>query len=534
MGSGARKESDIISVGTAIGTGLNVTPLSIEIALDYHSPKANKEGEVTHADFNIKWIRKLLSGAAGETRGRVQHALETTSGALSKLEDHVATIDIAPTDIPIRKAEIDLPVAIGILSAADIIPPQALLESLIVGELSMTGAVRETTNAIALAILAKQKGIKNIYLPADSAKEAAVIPGVNIFPVATLEQLIRHFQESGEKIEPASRTVVEKVRIKPEVDFAEISGQKIAKRALEIAAAGGHNVLMSGPAGTGKSLLGKALAGILPDLTWDEMIEATQIHSIAGELSPEHPIITSRPVRTVHHSITAQGLIGGMGSDRSIKPGEISLAHHGVLFLDELAEFKGKTLEQLRQPLEDRRVKLARVDSKMTIPTDFILVAAMNLCPCGHHGELKNTCVCSPEQRKKYTENISGPVLDRIDMQIAVPPVDQKQHIISAGKGETSNTVRSRVEQARAIQRERLGDARTNATLSIKEIKKYCKLEEVGQAYFIAASKEHRLSARGVHRVLKMSRTIADLAGEPNITIEHLREAMRLRVPAEK
>jgi magnesium chelatase family protein len=396
----------------------------------------------------------------------------------------------------------------------------------VAGELSLDGSVRHTRGVLPMAALAREQGFKRLFVPEADAAEAALIPGLEVIPVASLLALYEHL--TGDKPIPAHPPInPEQLPVITPTDFREIKGQEHVKRALEVAAAGGHNLLMSGPPGSGKTLLARALPGILPRMSIDEALDVTRIYSVADQLPPDIPLIQSRPFRAPHHTISHAGLVGGGNLPH---PGEISLAHRGVLFLDELPEFGMRVLEVMRQPMEDKIVTISRAQGSLTFPANFQLIGAMNPCPCGYYGDPVKACTCSPGTVTKYQKRISGPLLDRIDIHIDVPRVEFDK-ISDNRMGEPSEAIRARVEQARQRQRERFKETGVacNADMRPAEVRKFCELDDSSRALMKTAMSQLQLSARAYHRILKLARTIADLAGSERILPQHLAEALQYR-----
>ncbi len=469
----------------------------------------------------------LPDTAVRESSERVRAAI-SNSGYF--FPQHRLTVNLAPADLRKEGPAYDLPIAVGILAATRQVLAN-LEDALIVGELSLDGGVRHVNGALPMATAARKLGYHRLFVPATDAPEAALVEDIAIYPVDTLANLVKHL--TGERaIQPFVNNFAfdEQRPTNYPVRMEDVKGQELAKRALEIACAGGHNVLMKGPPGAGKTLLSRALPSILPRLILAEALDVTRIYSVAGVLSPDEPLIRTRPFRAPHHTISHAGLVGGGQWPR---PGEISLSHYGVLFLDEVAEFSSKSLEALRQPLEDRIITISRAAGSLTFPANFVLVAALNPCPCGYYGDDRQECTCSMNMIQRYQKRISGPLMDRIDIHLDVKRVPF-QKLADVAQGETSTVIRQRVEAARQIQAARfapLGKPHVliNGDMGPAEVQQFCDLEETGKNLLRAAVQQMNLSARAYHRVLKLSRTIADLAGAEQIQTQHLAEALQYR-----
>lgn len=473
----------------------------------------------------------LPDAAVQESRERVYSAIKNAGLEYPRKP---LTVNLAPATVRKEGPAYDLPIALGVLVTTEQIEPERLADTLVIGELSLDGTVRHVRGVLPMAAVARREGFKRVFVPQCDAAEAALIPDLEIIPVANLTELANHLL--GNVIIPAHPPVeVQQSEPAVQVDFREIKGQEHVKRALEIAAAGGHNVLLIGPPGAGKTLLARAMPAILPRLSIDEALDVTRIYSIADQLPPGMPLIQTRPFRAPHHTISHAGLVGGGNIPH---PGEISLAHRGVLFLDELPEFGPRVLEVLRQPIEDKIVTISRAQGSLTFPANFQMVAAMNPCPCGFFGDPLKPCTCSPGMVTKYQKRISGPLLDRIDIYVEVPRVAYDK-LSDNRLGENSATVRARVEAARQLQIQRfkspaatedpLFPIMNNADMRVGEVRQFCTLDDAGRALMRTAMNQLQLSARAYHRVLKLARTIADLAGADQILPVHLAEALQYR-----
>ncbi|MCC6169913.1 MAG: YifB family Mg chelatase-like AAA ATPase [Caldilineaceae bacterium] len=469
----------------------------------------------------------LPDTAVRESSERVRAAIGN-SGLF--FPNHRLTINLAPADLRKEGPAYDLPIAVAILAATRQIQ-DALDDAWVLGELGLDGSVRHVNGVLPMANAAAQRSVRRLFVPAVDAPEAALVEGVAVYPVASLGDLAAHLN-GALRLEPQPAPAVGEFEAEPAfpVDFQDVKGQEIAKRALEVACAGGHNVIMQGSPGAGKTLLARALPSILPKLSLAEALDVTRIYSVADALPPDAPLIRTRPFRSPHHTISHAGLVGGGAWPR---PGEISLAHRGVLFLDELAEFGTRNLETLRQPLEDRVVTIARAQGSLTFPANFILIGATNPCPCGYYGDSEKQCSCTTAMVSKYQKRISGPILDRIDIHLDVQRVPIAK-LASLDSGEPSRAIRARVQAARARQAARFASLGkpsllVNGDMGPAEVQSFCRLDEQGRALMRAAAAQMGLSARGYHRVLKISRTIADLAGEECVQVTHLAEALQYR-----
>jgi magnesium chelatase family protein len=464
----------------------------------------------------------LPDKAVEESKERVRSAIKN-SGA--EFPTGRITVNLAPADLPKAGPAYDLPIALGILIASGQIAPD-ISDSLFFGELSLDGSLRHTNGILPMA----KKKFKNIFVPKVNEKEAAVVTGVKVYPIDSLLTLVRFFNKTIE-LTPAKQINLSTllVRSEAEFDFSEVIGQEQAKRALEIAAAGGHNIFMKGSPGSGKTMLARAISGILPTLTEDEALEVTKIYSITGNLPEGESIITKRPFRSPHHTTSRIGLIGG---GTTPMPGEISLSHRGILFLDEFPEFPRSVLEALRQPMEDGVVSISRAKGSVTYPAKFLLVTASNPCPCGYFGDTKKPCTCLPGMVLRYQKRVSGPILDRIDIHIDVPSVETQKLITgNKVKSETSKEVQKRVQAARNIQIKRFKgtNIKSNSEMSTRDVKKFCELSVECQTMLTSAVSTINLSARSYFKVIKVARTIADLSGEKDISNLHIAEALQYR-----
>ena len=500
---------------TITGTTIGLNAYKIEVEVDSINSLPNIS------------IVGLPDNAVSESKERLRSAIKNSGYTFPQGK---VVINLAPADIKKEGTHFDLPMAIGILQEEGLLTSENIKDYAFVGELSLDGSLRGVNGVLPITTGLKESGITTVFVPEENAREAALVQGMTIYGAKHLSDIVNHFTEN-----PITPTVIDiekyledDLNEEYQYDFKDVKGQQKAKKALEIAAAGGHNLLMSGTPGSGKTLMAKCFASILPPLEIEEALELTKIYSISGLLEKDKPLMTKRPYRPIHHTASSIGIIGG-GSNP--KPGEITLAHRGVLFLDEMVEFPRTVLETLRQPLEDGKIVISRAKSSVTYPAQFMLIGAMNPCPCGFLGDTEKQCTCSEVQIQRYRSRLSGPLLDRIDLIIDIPRLTADELLNITDKSEPSKDIRARVVQARKTQATRYKDEKifTNSELTSNMIEKYCPLDETCQNLMKMAANKYKLSGRKYSRILKLARTIADLDGAENITTLHLSQALQYR-----